>query len=134
MDEHLSRKAEALDALKAILLRSSDPSEDLLEKVLIHQELIQNRDAVLGEDFYSILQSKARQMPEMVEIARRREQIECVQISKNTVCPISQKEVVVPYVGHCGHVLERKEAVRYLKNNPRAVCPHVGCNKEFVKK
>lgn len=131
MDSHLERRAKVLDSVKDVLLRSLDVDESLVEKVLIHRELLSNRDIILNKDFYSVLRDKVRSMGEMVEICRRKEQVECVQISKRLVCPISQKEVVDPYVGSCGHVVERREAVRYLRNDPRAICPHVGCNKMF---
>lgn len=133
MESHISRRARILEVAKEVIIRSPHQDEDLLEKILIHIELLSSKDVVLNKDFYSILQARVRSMPEMVDAVQRREQIECVQINKKTVCPISQKEIVAPYVGKCGHVLETKEALRYLRNNPRAKCPHVGCNREFVR-
>lgn len=134
MEEHLNKRMRLLDSLKNILLKSHNPNETLIEKILIHRELLSNKEVILSKDFYSSLENKARAMPEMVSLLQKKEQIECVQINKKIFCPITQKEVVVPYVGQCGHTLEKKEAIKYLRNNPRGVCLHVGCNREFVRR
>lgn len=134
MEEHISRRAEILRMAKGILLKSPDPDEELVREILVHEELLLNRDIILNKDFHSILRSRANAKPEMVELMNRKEQVECVEADRKQICPISQKEVVIPYVGECGHVLEKKEAIRYLRNNGRQTCPYVGCNKRLVRK
>ncbi|ADM12269.1 DNA repair protein Mms21 [Encephalitozoon intestinalis ATCC 50506] len=134
MEEHITRRAEALKIAKSIIMKSDNPPEELVRKILIHQELLSNRDIILNDDFYSILTSKANVRPEMVGLARKKEQVECVRVEKKMICPISQKEVTEAYVGECGHVLEEKEAIKYIRNNSRAICPQIGCNKRLVRK
>ncbi|CAD27101.2 hypothetical protein [Encephalitozoon cuniculi GB-M1] len=134
MDEYIARRAEALKAAKNIVMKSPDPEEGLVRKILIHQELLSNRDIALNKDFYSILNSKVSAKPEMVDLINKKEQVECVRVEKRLICPISQKEVVDPYVGECGHVLEKKEAMKYIRNSTRPVCPQIGCNKRLTKK
>ncbi|AFM99032.1 DNA repair protein Mms21 [Encephalitozoon hellem ATCC 50504] len=134
MEEHIARREEALRKAKAIIAKSDDVSEELLRKILIHQELLSNKDIILNDDFYSILNSRISVHPEMVELISRKERVECVRMERKLICPISQKEVVDPYIGECGHALEKKEAMKYIRSNPRAVCPQIGCNKILVKK
>lgn len=134
MEEHILRREEVLRKAKSIIMETDDPSEELLRKILIHQELLSNRNIILNDDFYSILNSKINIHPEMIELTNKKEQVECVRMERKLICPISQKEVVDAYIGDCGHVLEKKEAMKYIRNNSRAICPQIGCNKILVKK
>eukprot|EP00092_Neocalanus_flemingeri_P090156 GFUD01114164.1.p1 GENE.GFUD01114164.1~~GFUD01114164.1.p1 ORF type:complete len:205 (-),score=88.34 GFUD01114164.1:108-722(-) len=60
--------------------------------------------------------------------------LEMTQVERNTVCPISRREMVKPVKNIlCGHVYDKGSMEALLNQNPRSRCPVVGCpNKAFV--
>eukprot|EP00092_Neocalanus_flemingeri_P019679 GFUD01021314.1.p1 GENE.GFUD01021314.1~~GFUD01021314.1.p1 ORF type:complete len:207 (-),score=90.28 GFUD01021314.1:108-728(-) len=60
--------------------------------------------------------------------------LEMTQVERNTVCPISRREMVKPVKNIlCGHVYDKGSMEALLNQNPKSRCPVVGCpNKAFV--
>ena len=56
------------------------------------------------------------------------DELEMTQVERNTVCPISRKEMVKPVKNIlCGHVYDRNSMESLLMQNPMCRCPVVGC-------
>ena len=56
------------------------------------------------------------------------DELEMTQVERNTVCPISRKEMVKPVKNIlCGHVYDKHSMECLLKQNPICRCPVVGC-------
>jgi SUMO ligase MMS21 Smc5/6 complex component len=96
----------------SMAFKSQEKDYDLFEMAAIHRELLLD--------------------PDVVEMRSIKDHIECVKVEKKLICPIGQKEIVDAYFGDCGHAIEKKEALKYLKGNSKFVCPHAGCNKRFM--
>ena len=56
------------------------------------------------------------------------DELEMTRVERNTVCPISRKEMVKPVKNIiCGHVYDKQSMESLLKQNPMCRCPAVGC-------
>ena len=56
------------------------------------------------------------------------DELEMTQSERNTICPISKKEMVFPVKNSdCGHIYDRESIVALIKQKPNFKCPTVGC-------
>ncbi|KAM0671384.1 DNA repair protein Mms21 [Ordospora colligata] len=133
MDEYIEKRRDLINEVCSIVIRSKEKDHELFEIAAIHRELLLNPEVALTKDLRCELEKRACLRLDFAEMKSIKGQIECVKVEKKLVCPIGQKEIVVPYYGDCGHAMEKKEALKYLKGNSKFVCPHAGCNKIFTK-
>ncbi|KAH9412012.1 hypothetical protein HK407_02g04600 [Ordospora pajunii] len=132
MDEYIEKRRELISEVCSMAFKSQEKDYDLFEMAAIHRELLLDPDVVAAKDFRCELEKRACSRPDVVEMRSIKDHIECVKVEKKLICPIGQKEIVDAYFGDCGHAIEKKEALKYLKGNSKFVCPHAGCNKRFM--
>jgi SUMO ligase MMS21 Smc5/6 complex component len=134
MERHIATKLLAIEEVKKVLSGSKYPSKSLMEKLLIHEELLRAPDLLMNASFYKVAQSRAKASRAYTDLIEQSGEIECTMVKKREICPLTQREVVHRFEGACGHVVEYEAATIYLKAGRNELCPHAGCDKVFAEK